>query len=30
MNERIIYKHEGGVAVVVPTGELSVEETTKL
>jgi len=28
MNERIIYKTEsGGVAVLVPTGELSLEET---
>jgi len=29
MNERIIYKHESGVAVIIPTGELSVEETAK-
>jgi len=29
MNERIIYKHESGIAVIVPTGELSVEETAK-
>ena len=28
MNERILYKtNEGGVAVIVPTGELSLEET---
>jgi len=27
MNERIIYKHESGIAVIVPTGELSVTET---
>ena len=28
MNERILYKTEsGGVAVIVPTGELSLEET---
>jgi len=27
MNERIIYKHESGIAVIVPTGELSVEAT---
>jgi len=30
MNKRILYKNpEGGVAVIVPTGELSVEETAK-
>ena len=29
MNKRIIYKQEGGIAVIVPTGELSVEETAK-
>jgi len=30
MNQRIIYKtNESGVAVVVPTGEMSVEETAK-
>ena len=30
MNQRIIYKtDEGGVAVVIPTGELSVTETAK-
>jgi len=29
MNERIIYKHESGIAVIVPTGELSVTETAK-
>jgi len=29
MNERIIYKHENGIAVIVPTGELSVIETAK-
>jgi len=30
MNKRIIYKHDNGnVAVIVPTGELSVEETAK-
>jgi len=29
MNQRIIYKHESGIAVIVPTGELSVEETAK-
>jgi len=27
MNQRIIYKHESGIAVIVPTGELSVEAT---
>jgi len=27
MNQRIIYKHEGGIAVIGPTGELSVEAT---
>jgi len=28
MNERILYKtDEGGVAVLIPTGELSLEET---
>jgi len=27
MNQRIIYKHEGGIAVIIPTGELSVTET---
>ena len=29
MNERIIYKTYSGVAVIVPTGELSVTETAK-
>jgi len=30
MNTRIIYKNpEGGIAIIVPTGELSVEETAK-
>ena len=30
MNQRILYKNpEGGIAVIVPTGELSVEETAK-
>ena len=29
MNQRIIYKHGSGIAVIVPTGELSVEETAK-
>jgi len=30
MNKRILYKNpEGGVAVIVPTGELSVEKTAK-
>jgi len=29
MNKRIIYKNESGIAVIVPTGELSVEETAK-
>jgi hypothetical protein len=29
MNQRIIYKQEGGIAVIIPTGELSVEETAK-
>jgi len=30
MKDRIIYKtEEGGIAVIVPTGELSVEETAK-
>ena len=30
MNQRIIYStNEGGVAVVIPTGELSVEATAK-
>jgi len=31
MKKRIIYKNpEGGIAVIIPTGELSVEETAKL
>jgi hypothetical protein len=29
MNKRIIYKTDSGIAVIVPTGELSVEETAK-
>lgn len=30
MNKRILYKNpEGGIAVIVPTGELPVEETAK-
>jgi len=29
MNTRIIYKTDSGIAVIVPTGELSVEETAK-
>jgi len=29
MNQRIIYKTNTGIAVIVPTGELSVEETAK-
>jgi hypothetical protein len=29
MNQRIIYKTDSGVAVIVPTGELSVTETAK-
>ena len=29
MNQRIIYKQEGGIAVIVPTGELSVEATAR-
>ena len=30
MNQRIIYStNEGGVAVIIPTGELSVEATAK-
>jgi len=29
MNQRIIYKHDSGIAVIIPTGELSVEETAK-
>ncbi len=27
MNKRIIYPNETGIAVITPTGELSVEET---
>ena len=27
MNERIIYPQETGIAVIIPTGELSLEET---
>jgi len=27
MNQRIIYKTDNGIAVIVPTGELSVEAT---
>jgi len=27
MNERIIYPNETGIAVITPTGDLSVEET---
>ena len=27
MNQRIIYQEETGIAVIIPTGELSVEET---
>jgi len=29
MNQRIIYKTDSGIAVIVPTGELSVTETAK-
>ena len=30
MNQRILYKNpEGGIAVIVPTGELSVTETAR-
>jgi len=29
MNKRILYKTETGIAVIVPTGELSIEETAK-
>jgi hypothetical protein len=29
MNQRIIYKHESGIAVIIPTGELSVEATAR-
>ena len=29
MNQRIIYKTDIGIAVIVPTGELSVTETAK-
>ena len=27
MNQKIIYPNETGIAVIIPTGELSVEET---
>ena len=27
MNKKIIYPNETGIAVIIPTGELSVEET---
>jgi len=27
MNQRIIYKHESGISVIIPTGELSIEAT---
>jgi len=29
MNKRIIYKTDSGIAVIIPTGEMSVEETAK-
>jgi len=29
MNQRIIYKHENGIAVIIPTGELSVQATAE-
>ena len=29
MNQRIIYPQETGIAVITPTGELSLEETAK-
>tara|TARA_R100000008_G_C3432967_1_gene90572 strand:- start:269 stop:478 length:210 start_codon:yes stop_codon:yes gene_type:complete len=29
MNKRIIYPQETGIAVITPSGELSVEETAK-
>ena len=29
MNKRIIYPNETGIAVITPSGELSVEETAK-
>ena len=29
MNQRIIYPHKTGIAVIIPTGELSVQETAK-
>jgi hypothetical protein len=29
MNQRILYKTSNGIAIIVPTGELSVEETAK-
>jgi len=30
MNQRIVYPNsEGGIAIVIPTGELSTEETAK-
>jgi len=29
MNKRILYKTDTGIAVIVPTGELSVTETAK-
>jgi hypothetical protein len=29
MNERILYKTSDGIAVIIPTGELSAEETAK-
>ena len=29
MNQRILYKTDSGIAVIVPTGELSVTETAR-
>jgi hypothetical protein len=29
MEKRILYKHDSGIAVIIPTGELSAEETAK-
>jgi len=29
MNERILYKTTNGIAVIIPTGELSVEATAR-
>jgi len=29
MNQKIIYPNETGIAVITPTGELSLEETAK-